>query len=94
MDDVVWTELAARDLDDIADYIDQDNPEAAERTVMRIVERVSGLAFHPLQGRPGRLPGTRELVIGGTSYLAAYRVRERIEVVAIIHAAQRWPDTL
>ncbi len=47
MDDVVWTRRADRNLADIGEYIAHDNPEAAERAVMRIVERVSGLAFYP-----------------------------------------------
>ncbi len=38
------------------------------------------------------MSGTRELVITGTPYIAAYRVRpQRIEVLRIIHGAQRWP---
>ena len=93
MPDLVWSETAARNLDDIAEYIAQDNPEAAERIVMRVMERVSGLAFHPLQGRPGRVEDTRELVIYGTSYIAVYRVRERVEVLRIRHSSQKWPET-
>ncbi len=94
MADVVWTEPAALALDEIAEYIAQDDPEAAERMVMRTIERVAGLAFHPLQGRVGRVEGARELVIGGTAYIVAYRVREGVEVLAVIHSAQRWPEAL
>lgn len=60
----------------------------------RIVERVSGLAFYPLIGRPGRVEGTRELVISDTPYIAIYRVKDRVEVLRIRHGAQRWPDTI
>ncbi|MEO1191221.1 MAG: type II toxin-antitoxin system RelE/ParE family toxin [Pseudomonadota bacterium] len=94
MDEVVWTRRADRNLAEIGAYIAQDDPKAAERTVMRIEERVAGLAFYPLQGRMGRVAGTRELVIGGTSYVAVYRVRERVEIITIRHAAQRWPETI
>jgi toxin ParE1/3/4 len=38
--------------------------------------------------------GTRELVVTGTPYIVAYAVADqRVEVLAIIHGAQRWPDT-
>ncbi len=66
MDDVVWTQRARRNLNDIGEYIAQDDPAAAERTVRRIVEQVSGLAYYPRIGRPGRVEGTRELVISDT----------------------------
>ena len=57
-----------------------------------IVRRASDLAEFPLQGRPGRLPNTRELVIVGTPYLLVYRVtRERIDILRVVHGAQRWP---
>lgn len=92
MDDVGWTRRADRNLAEIADYIAQDDPAAAERTVRHIVEQISGLAFYPRLGRLGRVGGTRELVIGGTSYIAIYRVRERVEVLRIRHAAQKWPE--
>lgn len=63
------------------------------RTIRRIVEQVSGLAFYPLVGRQGRVEGTRELVISATPYIAVYRIKERIEVLHIRHGAQRWPET-
>ena len=92
MDDVVWTQRARRNLNDIGEYIAQDDPAAAERTVRRIVEQVSGLAYHPRIGRPGRVEGTRELVISDTPYIAIYRIKERVEVLRIRHGAQRWPE--
>jgi plasmid stabilization system protein ParE len=66
MDDVVWTRRALRNLDDIGDYIVQDDPAAAERVVRRIVEQTLGLAFYPNIGRQGRVEGTREFVIVDT----------------------------
>lgn len=91
MDDVVWTRRARRNLDDIGDYIAQDEPAAAERIVRHIVERASGLAIYPLIGRVGRVEGTRELVITGTPYIVIYRVKERVEILRVRHGARRWP---
>ena len=45
--------------------------------------------------RPGRVAGTRELVITGTPYVAAYAVTaETIRILRVLHGAQRWPDEL
>ena len=93
MDEIVWTEDARLDLDEIATYIALDNPQAAERVIRRIVEAVSGLSFYPRIGREGRVEGTRELVVTGTPYIAVYRLRERIEILTIYHGARIWPDS-
>ncbi len=45
----------------------------------------------PRIGRPGRVDGTREIVIH-PNYLAIYQVTETaIDVVLILHARQRYP---
>ena len=93
MDEVLWTENALQHLDDIAAYIALDNPKAAENVVRRIVESVSGLRFYPRIGRGGRIKDTRELVISSTPYIAVYRLRERIEILAIYHGARKWPES-
>jgi toxin ParE1/3/4 len=50
------------------------------------------LQSHPEMGRPGRLPGTRELVVPDTPYIIPYRVRrERLDLLAVFHGHQRWP---
>jgi plasmid stabilization system protein ParE len=88
-----WTEPAARDLTNICDYTeDHDGPEAARRAALRIYEGLSSLTQFPRRGRPGRSPGTRELVFTGLPFLAVYRVGDDlVEVDRILHGAQRWP---
>ncbi len=93
MDDIVWTQRARRNLHEIGEYIAKDDAAAAERTVKRIVEKVSGLAFYPKIGREGPVAGTRELVITNTPYVAIYRITGQVEVLRIRHSAQRWPET-
>jgi len=93
MDDIVWTEDALQDLDDIAAYIALDNPKAAENIVRRIGEVVASLSFFPRIGRAGRIADTRELVIDDTPYIAVYRLRDRIEVLSIYHGARKWPES-
>ena len=79
----------------ISAYIAQDNPTAARQTVDRIRDAVAHLVAHPAMGRVGRINGTRELVIAGTPYIVAYRVRKRsVRILAVLHSAQRWPSKL
>lgn len=92
MDEIVWTRRALRNLDDIGAYIAHDDPAAAERIVSRIVEQISVLVAHPRIGRIGAVDGTRELLISGTPYITVYRIRQRVEVLRIRHAAQKWPQ--
>ena len=47
---LVWTEEALRWLEDIFEYIAQDNPDAAARTVQAIYERAQALIQHPEMG--------------------------------------------
>jgi plasmid stabilization system protein ParE len=48
----------------------------------------------PYAGRRGRVAGTREAIVPGTSYIVAYRVLEgAIHVLAILHGAQKWPES-
>ena len=90
---VRWLRRALRSLDEEAEYIARDNPQAAARIVVRIASRVDRLATHPASGRPGRVPGTRELVISGTPYIVPYRVRDdNVEILRIFHAARKRPE--
>jgi len=93
---IEWTEQATRQLDQAHDYIALSNSEdVAERVTLQIVASVRQLAAFPMSGRVGRVPGTRELVIPNTPFIAAYTVdRARIVVLAVYHGAQRWPETL
>jgi plasmid stabilization system protein ParE len=51
------------------------------------------LSANPFIGRIGEIKGTRELVISGTPYIVAYRVRDtQIEVLFVQHGARDWPD--
>lgn len=91
-----WTRLAECDLDEIADYIEGENPAAAARVVLEIIDQVEKLLpEHPAIGRPGRVPGTRELVIRGLPYIVPYRVRYNdLELLRVLHTARRWPSRL
>ena len=89
---VRWLRTALRNLDEAAAYIARDDPAAADRMVRRLREAVERLAEHPAMGRPGRIAGTRELVVPGTPYVIPYRVRgDTVQALRVLHGAQRWP---
>jgi addiction module RelE/StbE family toxin len=91
---IEWTEQALRQLDQANDYIAFSNSEkVAARVTMQIVNSVQHLASFPMSGRAGRIPGTRELVIVNTPFIAAYAVQKaRIVILALYHGAQQWPE--
>lgn len=90
---VRWTPTALRDLESLHSYIAEDNATAAGAKVDALVAGISALAKHPEMGRKGRVPGTRELVMA--PFVVAYRAHcSTIEVLAIIHGARRWPESL
>jgi toxin ParE1/3/4 len=91
---IEWTEQAIRQLDHARDYIALSNSEdVADRIAIQIVNSVQQLTRFPLSGRPGRVPGTRELVICNTPFIVAYGLDHgRVVVLAIYHGAQQWPE--
>lgn len=89
---VVWSPRAIRHLADLRTYISRDNPVAAARTALTLLTTVERLVELPSLGRPGRVAGTRELVVPGTPYVIPYRLgRDRLEIIAVFHGRQRWP---
>jgi toxin ParE1/3/4 len=89
---IVWSPRAIAHL---RAYIARDDPKAANRIASASLEAVERLAELPNLGRPGRVTGTRELVVPGTQYVIPYRVRgDRLEVIAVFHGRQKWPKRL
>ena len=89
---VVWSRRAIRNLVLIREYIEKDSEQNAAGIAKRILKAVDLLPSHPEMGRPGRVVGTRELVVPGTPYVIPYRVRrERLELIAVLHGHQKWP---
>ena len=74
-------------------YITENNPRAAARVHAAILTSVGRLANHPGLGRPGRVDGTRELVVPRTPFIVAYTVLgEEVMILSVMHSARRWPD--
>jgi addiction module RelE/StbE family toxin len=91
---VKWLEEAYADLDRIFDYILERNPEAALGVYEAIRYQVDMLVDHPQIGRTGRVRGTRELVITGLPYIAAYYIKEQeVRILAVLHTSRKWPQS-
>jgi len=89
---VRWSPEAATDLTSITQYIRRENAAAALRVARIIYRSAAELDKFPLRGRPGRVNGTRELVISPLPYIVVYRISENfIEIAKVLHGAQRWP---
>lgn len=89
---IVWSRRAIRHLVALRGRIAKDSEQGAAIVAARIVHAVDLLADRPHLGRPGRIHGTRELVVPDTPYIVPYRVRSgAVELLAVFHGRQRWP---
>jgi addiction module RelE/StbE family toxin len=87
-----YTRRALLDLAEIHDYVAADDPAAAGRVIAEIEREIAQLEAHPRIGRPGRVEGTRELVITRYPYVVAYNdLEQEIQVLSVIHSARSWP---
>jgi toxin ParE1/3/4 len=91
---VVWSPEAIEDLTSLRAYIAEDDPAAAQAVVLRIIQHIEqSLPNHPQIGRPGRVAGTRELVVPKTPFIVPYRLQEHvIQILRVYHGARRWPE--
>lgn len=90
---VRWLRRALQNLDAEAAYIAQDSPVSAAEFVAHLLDSAARLAAHPQMGRPGRVPGTRELVVTRYPYILPYRVRgQTVEILRVFHTARKWPQ--
>jgi toxin ParE1/3/4 len=87
---IVWSPEAIEDLVSLRAYITEDDPAAARRVVLHIVQNIEQLLpDNPQISRAGRVPGTRELVIPRTPYIVPDRVqRTTIQILRVYHAAR------
>lgn len=92
---LTWSGFALSDRDAIFTYIEADNPAAAVLIDERIVSATRRSLDFPASGRVGRIAGTRELVVNGTPYIAAYATTETtVRILRLLHGAQEWPEYL
>lgn len=96
---VLWTETAARDLEDAVAFIAADSPGNARRVLARIKKRAAALETHPARGRvvpelaAFGFKTWRELIIN--PYRLLYRIEaERVFVLAVVDSRRDLEDLL
>ncbi len=86
---IIWSDRALERVEEIATYIEQDNPPAAIRWVEELFAEVDRLGAFPEMGKPGRdvvTPGIRELVVG--DFRVFYEVGVDIDIHSVRRASQ------
>ena len=90
---IVWRPIAEADLDNIIDYIVQDNPTRAEEFGQALRDKTLPLAQHPKLGRAGRpgLPAFLRELVAHRNYIVFYHVLDEariVEIMRVKHTAQ------
>ncbi|MDP1901148.1 MAG: type II toxin-antitoxin system RelE/ParE family toxin [Rubrivivax sp.] len=91
MNRLTWRPMALADRDAIMVYIAQDNPVAAIDLDLEFEAKAENARLRPKLYKPGRVKGTREIVVR-PNYVMVYRITgDVVEVLRVLHAAQQWP---
>ena len=86
-----WTPDAVTDLENIVSYVQRERPSAASAVARTIIDAIASLTRFPNRGRPGTVPGTRELVIPTLPYIVVYSSTDQaVQLLHIFHTAQDW----
>lgn len=91
---IKWLIKALENLNDEAEYIAKNDLAAAKLVVQRIYNTVKLLDNNPAQGVPGRIHGTRELIVPDTRYIIPYRVKpelNQIQILRVFHTSRKSP---
>lgn len=85
--------MAIADREAIMEYIAADNPAAAIALDDLFEEKAELARQNPTIYKPGRMKGTREIVVR-PNYVMVYAVSNEEQLLTILtvkHAAQQWP---
>ena len=83
-----YSRRAAAEVEEITASVAELSPSAAERFSQALARAEQQLADFPNSGAPGRLPGTRRLVVA--NYILSYRRRgEDVEIFSVRNARRR-----
>jgi len=89
---IKWSPEAAADFAGIVAYIHEQNPSTADRVAHTMYDSAASLKTFPNRGRPGRVVGTRELVLAPLPFIVIYRVKRNVvEIARVLHGSQGWP---
>lgn len=90
---IKWLPTALENLNNVAQYLNEHNPKAAQAFVREVHDLTLLLKQHPSMGRVGRVFGTRELVLQNFAYLIPYRMKNNcIEILRIFPTRMAQPE--
>ena len=88
---MTWRPMALADREAIMVHIAQDNPTAAIDLDLEFEAKAENARLRPKLYKPGRVEGTREIVVR-PNYVMVYRnTGDTVEVLRVLHVAQQWP---
>jgi len=86
---VQWTVKAGSDRENTINTIAEDSLTAALSQLDEMERQTDRLADYPKLGRPGRVKGTRELVVNRTPFIIVYRIKsEIVQILRVLQGAQ------
>jgi addiction module RelE/StbE family toxin len=80
-----FTPRAVQDVAELADFVRQRNPDAAERVRAAIYEGLRNLLLFPYAGREQNTASVRKLVTRKFSYLIYYTVDAEAEEIIVLN---------
>ena len=90
---VQWAPLALERVVEIGSYIHRENPQAAERWIRQVFDRVKHLEDFPLSGKKNKEAERKEIrELAWRNYRGVYRIdREMVSILTVRHAKQMLP---
>jgi toxin ParE1/3/4 len=89
---LIWLDTAEQDLRYIFTYIAEDDVQAAEMILERIIHTAETICHFSHLGRTGRVTKTRELVVTRTPYIIVYRIKQTtVEILTVLHSSRKYP---
>ncbi|WP_439538254.1 type II toxin-antitoxin system RelE/ParE family toxin [Sphingomonas sp.] len=86
-----WEADALLQYEVLIQFVRDRNERAAEALALRIDDGVERVCLFPQSGRPGKVEGTRELIVH-PNYIVVYRTTDTaVEILRLLHARQRYP---
>ena len=87
-----WSEKARQGLFAILEYIGSQDVDAAQRVFDELENAAESLLRFPMLGQPGRIAGTRDLLVRPRFRLIYKISNETIFILAVLHTSQRFPE--
>ena len=86
------SKLALANLDEIATYYETKQDGLGYRFAAYYYQQIEILTSMPNIGRPGKVFGTKELVLHEFPYLVVYRIRKSyVQIVRVFHQQRSYP---